>query len=159
RRRYLRGKDQEISALLSKLPGLLGSRVPKHIDEYAAVIGIETSPQFEKEVTRALFVGISGIFKSVRPERFSVVRKEFLRVSREAEAAVKSLHRLRITLDNLSPTVKDWLENLEFLERISLTIVRQDSPPFYALSLVGRKARMEAEALRGKDKGGAPQMY
>ena len=99
-------------------------------------------------------MAISGIFKSVRPERPSVVRKKFLRVSKEAEAAVKSLHRLRITLDNSSPSLSDWLENLDLLERISLTIVRQDTPPFYALSSVGRKARFSAEALRRMDRGG-----
>jgi hypothetical protein len=157
-RRSLRNKDQEL--LLKKLPGLLHRRVRKHINEYAAVIGIHSvTPQFEKQVTRALFVAISGTLERVKPERSSVVRKQFLRVGKELTAAVKILDRLRITFDNLSPSVEDWLKNLDFPERVSLAIVRQDTPPFYMWASVGRKGRMEAEALRGKDKGGAPQMY
>ena len=154
----LRNEDQELS--LKKLPGLLRCRVRKHINEYGAVIGIKSvTPQFEKQVTRALFVAISGTFERVKPERSSVVQKNFLRVGEELKAAVKILHRLRNTLDNLSPSVEDWLKNLDFPERVSLTTVRQDTPPFYLWASVGRKARMEAEALRGKDKGGPPQMY
>ena len=92
-----------------------------------------------------------GIFNSVRLKRPSVVRKEFLRVSKKAKAAVKSLHCLRIALENLSASVRDWPENLDCPEKISLTID--------ALSSVGRKAQFKAEELKGIDKGGAPQMY
>jgi hypothetical protein len=88
-----------------------------------------------------------------------VVRKEFLRVGEAAEAAEESLRCLRIALHDLDPSVTRWLEKLEFVEKASLSIVTRDTPYFYALASVGRKARMEAAALRRKDKGGAPQMY
>jgi predicted HicB family RNase H-like nuclease len=128
-----------------------------HIEKYAAIIGVANSRrEFEKDVTDALQWCVLNL--AIPRKRLSEFRKDLLRVSKEARAAQRSMHRLRTALESLSPPFSETLEPLlDVQAKIALSITARQLPWFYALSSVADVAEFRASRLGGKDKGGAPK--
>jgi hypothetical protein len=143
-----------VENLRQDLRDLIHARIKK----YAAIIGVANSrPEFEKDVTDALQWCVLNV--AIMRKRFSESRKELLRVSKEARAAQRSLHRLRTALESLSPPFSETLEPLlDVQARVALSITARQLPWFYWLSSVADAAEFRASRLKGKDKGGVPQM-
>jgi hypothetical protein len=92
-------------------------------------------------------------------KRSSDIRKELLRVQRDAKAAAKVLERLRVSLCDLTPLYRELLhEPLHAVEKIAIGLVATQAPWFHALRGVGTVAGSYAGAIKNADKGGAPKM-
>jgi hypothetical protein len=154
----LPNKDSEFSANMAAFRRDIGSLIHQHIERFAPIIGLpHATRQFEEDVVDAIRWCILASFDSLRPKRYGILRKDLLKLSATAQAAEKSLRRLRTAYESLSPLYQNTLTQLLNLsENIALGIVaKQDS--WYALSSVARVAELYATTLKGKDKGGVPQ--
>ena len=137
----------------------IGSRIQPHIEEFAQILGLaHASPQLEDDVIEAIQLVILATFESLRPKRYGAVRKDLSNFSAAAQAAEKSLRRLRTAYERLSVPYQNTLARLlNLLENLALGIATKQAAEFYALSSVARTAELYATTLKGKDKGGVPQ--
>jgi hypothetical protein len=77
--------------------------------QYAAVIGLSCSTrQFEQDLIEAILPPLT-YHLGPKPERFSHLRKQMLRVEKEAASSAKHVRRLQSALDELSPIYRDGL--------------------------------------------------
>jgi hypothetical protein len=154
--------DQAVEAELALLRQTIGDSVHRRIEYYAETIGLRDSEgsQFEQDLVEALLWCALTHFDAANRKRHSVIRKELLRVRREAAAAERSLDRLRDALTTLTPRYRELLDGrLELVAKIAISLVAKQAPWFYALSPVASVAGVYAEALKTADKGGAPKMF
>jgi hypothetical protein len=151
---------QQVAADLAQLRLVIGEAVRPHINQFAAIIGLQTaSSQFEGDIIEALLWCVVTYHDAPNRKRYSDIRKELLRVSREARTAERSLDRLRNALNELTPRHREFLaERLEPVARVAVSLVAKQAPWFHALALVGTEASFYAEELKTADKGGAPKM-
>jgi hypothetical protein len=162
RRRRLQDPDQytteAVKAGLNEYRRQLADLIHNRADQYAAVINLPSAtPQFEQDLVDALVSGHWMHLEVTSRKRFSDIRKEFLCIQREAEAAESSLSRLRDALNNLTPRYRELFdEHLESVAKIAVSIVAKQAPWFHALSSIADHARNSAEIFA--DKGGAPKM-
>jgi hypothetical protein len=149
-----------VKAGLNEYRLALANLIRRHADEYAAVIGLASStPQFEQDLVDAFQLCHWMHLEATHHKRISDIRKELLRVKREAMEAESSLSRLRDALNDLPPRYRELLDgNLESVAKIAVSLVAKRQPWFHALSSVAELAGILAEVLKGRDKGGRPPM-
>jgi len=161
RRRDLEVSDQDDPArAVAEARESIGRQVHRWIGDLTAHINLSCAcklQQFETDLVEAilwcLVVQVKGPNK-----RYSDIRHDLSRVSREAIAAEKHLALLRNVLTDLPTQYAELLEsNLESVERVAVSLVGKQIPWFHALSSVAATADLIAQALSGKDKGGAPK--
>src|SRR5262249_52791994 len=70
------------------------------IEQYAAVLGLQPDSKFQQDLNEALFSCILIHWNMPNRKRYSDIRKELLRVDKEAAAATKILRRLQAALDD-----------------------------------------------------------
>jgi hypothetical protein len=166
RRCNLASSDQNLDATVEAgiaqfRKGISGS-VHRIIGQYATQINLRCASkqrQLESDVIDALLWCVVADVEGPTRKRVSHIRKDLMRVEKEAEAAEKHLERLRSLLSDLPPQYGELLNNnLESIARSAVSLVAKQVPWFHALSLVAGTARAIARALRGADKGGAPRM-
>jgi hypothetical protein len=148
-----------VQAGLNEYRRTLADLIRNQVGEYAAVIGSSATPQFEQDLVDALLWCVLMHLEATNRKRASNIRKELLRIQREAMAAESSLSRLRDALNKLTPRYRELLdEHLESVAKVAVSIVAKQAPWFHALSSVADLAGISAEIFKGADKGGAPKM-
>ena len=138
----------------------LAKLIRRHAAQYAAVIGLTSStPQFEQDLVDAFQWCHWMHLEATLHKRISDIRKELLRVKREAMEAESSLSRLRDALNDLPPRYRESLDgSLESVAKVAVSLVTKRQPWFHALSSVAELAGILAELMKGTDKGGRPPM-
>ena len=107
----------------------IGNRIQPHIEEFAQILGLaHASPELEDDVIEAIQHCILATFELLRPKRYGAVRKD-LSTSAAAQAAEKSLRRLRTAYERLSAPYQNTLARLlNFLENLALALPPPSKP-------------------------------
>jgi hypothetical protein len=113
------------------------------IEQYAAVLGLQPNSKFQKDLNQAVLLCVLMHWDLPNRKSNNDIRKELLRVGKEAAAAAKCLRRLQVALENLTPLYRD--EPVEMPIRIALN-----------LDTLSNTANIYAKQLTGK--GGAHKM-
>ncbi len=138
---------------------MIAESVRRRVEDYAEAIGQHSTSRFQQDVVEAILICVAVHMDAPNRKRYSDIRNELLRVSKEAIAAEKSFDRLSAAIGKLTPNYRELLrKRLELPAKVALTLVTKQPPWFHALSLVASIAALFAEALRQRDKGGAPKM-
>jgi hypothetical protein len=117
------------------------------IEQYAAVLGLQHDSKFQQDLNRALSACVLMHWNLPNRKGYSDIRKELLRVDKEAAAAAKCLRRLQAALDDLTPSYRDAIfKHLEMPIRSALK-----------LRYLSNAAYNDARVLAGTNLG-APKM-
>jgi hypothetical protein len=108
------------------------------------------SHEFRRELADGIVLCLTLHRMNPPPKRYSDIRKELVRASKEAAAVVKSLRRLYLALDDLTPMYKEHLGDLwEPRGQLALAALPKEVARFDKLSaLAARLGEMLVRSAR-----------
>jgi hypothetical protein len=137
---------------LKLLRQLIARSVNRHIKQFAEAAGLNKhNSQFRDDVVDAILWCVVTQLDTPNRKRHSDIRKEMLRASKEAAAALQKLNHLRHALDNVTGQL--IIEQLRTPARIALRLLFEQAPWLHYIS-----SHTGAYAARITDKGGSPKM-
>jgi hypothetical protein len=140
---------EPLAVAVAQLRKIISSEAPSLIRNYTVANGLpHSNSQFQANVIQAILSSVALHWDAPNRKRFSLLRKEMLRVEKKASAAAKVLRSLQAALDDLTPLYRDAI------------FKRLDVPSRTALDLDALSARadMYAKGFKLFDKGGVPKM-
>ena len=134
-------------AITDQLRELISGSVPDLVDQYASATGLPLSEQFQAEVTQAILASVLLHWDGPKRKRYSFLRRELVRVEKQASMVAKGLRSLQAALNDLIPFYRDVVS--KGLGIPSLSTARD-------IERLSAGADMYANAF--VDLGGAPKM-
>jgi hypothetical protein len=140
-----KGGVSSIAAAVAQCREFITQSAPDFIRRYLRENDLQPQiPDFEDRVVQAILSSVVLYLDRPNRKRFSVLGKELARVDKAASAAAKSMRRLQIALDNLTPVYRDAVfKRLEMPIRTALH-----------LDTLSNSAAIRAKACKRFDKGG-----